>query len=139
MASRLLVAAGSVAESAEQLPESVRALLAEAEAILVVSPTLPDRFHWLSSDTDKARMMADDRLHTLLGHIEMLGRKAEGEIGTDDPLLAFDDALAEFEADHILIALRSPTQSGWQEHHLIERVLETFRLPVTVFLLGDPG
>ena len=136
MASRLLVATGSAAESADQLPESVRALLQDADEILVLSPTLPDRFHWLSSDTDKARMMADDRLETVLGQIEQLGREARGQVGADDPLLAFDDAIAEFRPDHILIGLRSPNRSGWQEHHLIEQVLQRFRLPVTVFVIG---
>ncbi|HET9119688.1 MAG TPA: hypothetical protein VFN72_04085 [Solirubrobacterales bacterium] len=137
MASRLLVAAGNVTEKADQLPESVRALLEGAGEILVVSPALPDRFHWLSSDTDKARMAADERLGTVLGHLEQLGREAKGEVGADDPLLAFDDAVAEFGPDHILIGLRSPSRSGWQEHHLIEQVLERFRLPVTVFVTED--
>ena len=137
MASRLLVATGTVAESAEQLPESVRALLQQADEILVLSPALPGRFHWLSSDTDKARMMADDRLETVLGQIEQLGHEARGQVGADDPLLAFDDAIAEFGPDHILIGLRSPNRSGWQEHHLIEQVLGRFSLPVTVFVIED--
>jgi hypothetical protein len=133
MPSRLLIAVGRAAESTEQLPDSVRALLDQADEILVVAPALPDRIHWLVSDTDKARMSADERLGSVLGQLEELGRSAEGEIGADDPLLAFDDAVAEFSPDHILIGLRSPGDAGWQEHHLVETVVERFGVPVTVF------
>ena len=135
MATRLLVAAGEAAESPGQLPENVQLLLDQAEEILVIAPTLPDRVHWLVSDTDRARSSADERLGTVLGHLEEMGHEAKGDVGADDPLLAFADAVEEFHPDHILIALRGADSAGWQERGLIEEILKRFGLPVTVFVV----
>jgi hypothetical protein len=52
---QLFIAAGEVAASAEDLPFGVRNLIDAAEEILVITPTLPGRFVWLSSATDRAR------------------------------------------------------------------------------------
>jgi hypothetical protein len=135
MPSRLLIAVGAAAESTEQVPEGVRALLDHADEILVIAPSLPDRVQWLASDTDKARMGADERLGTVLGQLRELGHEAKGAVGADDPLLAFEDALREFHPDHILIAIRGPGQADWQERGLVEQIVERFRLPVTVFAI----
>jgi hypothetical protein len=135
MPSRLLIAVGAAAEGAEQVPEAVRALLDRAEEILVIAPALPDRVHWLASDTDKARIGADERLGTVLGHLRELGHEAKGEVGADEPLLAFADAIEEFRPDHILIAIRGPGEADWQERGLVEQIVDRFRLPVTVFAL----
>jgi hypothetical protein len=132
---RLLIAAGAAAESYEQVPESVRGLIDSADKILVIAPELPDRAHWLVSDTDKARMAADERLAAVLGHLAEVDRTASGEVGADDPLLAFDDGVAELGPDHILIALRSADHAGWQERGLLDEVVRRFGLPVTVFVV----
>jgi hypothetical protein len=135
MPSRLLVAVGAAAENPEQIPNGVRLLLDHAEEILVISPALPDRVHWLVSDTDKARVAADQRLATVLGQLEEIGHAAEGQVGVDDPLQAFADAIDEFHPDHILIALRGSAEADWQEHGLVEMIFERFRLPTTVFAI----
>jgi hypothetical protein len=134
MATRLLVAAGAAAESPAELPENVQLLLDQAEEILVIAPALPDRVHWIVSDTDRARSEADERLGTVIGHLEEMGADAEGAVGADDPLLAFADAVERFRPDHILIAVRGPFNADWQERGLIEKVLAEFGLPVTVFV-----
>jgi hypothetical protein len=138
MGPKLLIAAGQAAGGAGELPETVRQLISSSEDILVLAPTLPGRFEWLSSATDKAREQADERLQVVLGHVaEVEGSgSATGAVGADDPLLAFEDAVAEFEPDHILIALRSGERSGWQERGLLDQVVERFSIPVTVFRLG---
>jgi hypothetical protein len=132
---RLLVAVGAAAEGYDQVPESVRQLIDSADEILVIAPELPDRTHWLVSDTDKARMAADERLATVLGHLEEGGTAARGAVGADDPLLAFEDGVAKLQPDHILIGLRSAEHAGWQEGGLIDQVLKRFGLPTTVFLI----
>jgi hypothetical protein len=137
MSRRLLIAAGEAAESTSELPFGVRELIDAADEVLVVTPALPSRFEWLSSDTDKAREEADERLHAVLGQVEELGTDASGTVGADDPLLAFEDALAAFPADHILVGLRSGQSAGWQERGLIDQLQERFDLPITVFSL--PG
>lgn len=134
---RLLVVAGEAAPDLGDLPFGAQLLIDAAEEILVVAPALPTRLAWLASDTDKTREIADERLRGVLSQIDSAGKKAGGVVGADDPLLAFDDAVAEFRPDHILIGLRGPERSDWQERGLVDQVLERFLLPVTVFRLGD--
>ena len=137
MPERLLIVAGEVADSPHALPFGVRELIDAADEVLVVTPALPTRFEWLASATDKAREQADERLRAVLGQIEELGTEAAGEVGADDPLLAFEDALSGFSADHVLVALRASDRAGWQERGLLDQLIERFGLPVTVFALGD--
>jgi hypothetical protein len=68
-----------------------------------------------------------------LGQLGELGAEARGAVGSDEPLEALGDAIRAFQPDHLLIALRASPTSGWQEHGLVERVVERFGLPVTVF------
>jgi hypothetical protein len=135
VAQRHLIAVGQAAKSAEDLPFGVRELIDAADEILVISPALATRFEWLASATDKAREQADERLGTVLGQLEELGNPASGSVGTDDPMLAFEDALASFPADHILVGLRGVDRSGWQERGLLDELQEHFGLPITVFTL----
>ena len=139
MATKLLIAAGQAASDSEEVPSSVRELISSADEVLVIAPTLPGRFEWLSSATDKAREQADERLQAVLGQVsEIHGPDAaRGEVGADDPLLAFEDAVREFEPDHILIGLRAAERSGWQERGLLDQVIARFGVPVTVFQLGE--
>lgn len=130
---RLLIVVGQAAPDAAQIPDGVRLLIDHAKEILVVSPMLPGRLDWLSSATDTARHEADERLRSVLGHLEDLGADAEGEIGADDPLLAFEDAVAKFSPDHLLIGLRDEDRAGWQERGLLQALNERFRVPITVF------
>jgi hypothetical protein len=132
---RLLIAAGQAAVGVEELPPGVRELIDAADEILVIAPELPTRFEWLSSDTDKARERADVRLRAVLEHLEEAGTAPSGAVGADDPLLAFEDALGTFSADHILIGLRAPERSGWQERGLLDGLLR-FGLPVTAFTVS---
>ena len=136
MPNRLLIAAGESASSAEALPFGVKALIDAADEILVVTPTLPSRLNWLASATDRAKEQADERLQTVLGHLAELGTDAEGEIGADDPLLAFEDAIREFAPDHLVVVLRAGEKSGWQESGLLDQLQERFGLPMTAFSTG---
>ena len=48
-----MIAAGEAARSPESLPFGVRELIDAADEILVVTPSLPTRFEWLASATDR--------------------------------------------------------------------------------------
>jgi hypothetical protein len=133
MASRLLIAVGQPASSPEELPFGVRALLDAAEEILVIAPALPTRSEWLASATDKAREQADERLQAVLGQLNDVGAEASGAVGSDDPLIAFEDAVRGFSPDHIVIALRGEDRAGWQDRGLLDQVFERFAIPITVF------
>lgn len=133
MSNRLLIAAGESASSADALPFGIKALIEAADEILVVTPTLPSRLEWLVSATDRAKEQADERLRTVLGQLAELGTDAEGEIGADDPLLAFEDAIRDFAPDHLVVVLRAGEGSGWQESGLLDQLQERFGLPLTAF------
>lgn len=133
---RLLIATGAVAVEAADVPDGVRLLVDAAEAIYVTAPKLPSRLEWISSDTDKATMVADERLAAVLGQLHELGADAEGAVGSDDPLVALEDAIRSFSPDHIVIGLRTGDRSGWQEHGLLETVERRFgTIPLTIFQL----
>ena len=133
MSAKLLVAAGEAAANVKELPFGVRELIDASEEILIITPTLPGRFEWLASATDRAREQADERLQAVLGHLEEVGTGAEGAVGSDDPLEAIADGVRAFDPDHLLIALRPGEKAGWQEKGLLDRIQERFALPMTVF------
>jgi hypothetical protein len=137
---RLLIATGEAAASEDELPALVRTLIESASELLVMTPTLVSRLQWLASDTDRARFEADERLSTVLGHVEALAPEAavRGRIGDETPFTAFSDAIRDFLPDHILIALRSSDHSGWQERGLLDQIRE-FGIPITVFELDRAG
>jgi hypothetical protein len=134
---RLLIAAGESVSSPSDLPFGIRELLDASDEILVITPRLPSRFERLTTATDRATEQADERLQTVLSQLAQLGSDAEGEVGADDPLLAFDDAVGKFSPDHVLIALRAGESSAWQERGLLEQLQERFGLPVTAFTVAS--
>ena len=136
MSSKLLIAAGEAVADTKELPFGVRELIDRAEEILVITPSLPQRFEWLVSATDRAREQADERLRTVLGQLEQIGSDAAGAVGSDDPLQALDDAIREFGPDHLLIGVRAGENAGWQEKGLLDGVQERFAIPITVFSVG---
>jgi hypothetical protein len=138
---RLLIVTGAAVADVGELPSSVRSLIASASEILVITPVLPGRLEWIASDTDRVRHEADERLRTVLSHVEELAPKRDiaGDVGDETPLSAFADAVRRFGPDHILIALRASDHSAWQERGLVDRVREAFPLPLTVFEIDRAG
>ena len=59
------------------------------------------------------------------------GLRARGQVGDSEPLVAIEDALAEFPADEIVISTHPPQRSRWLEHGVVERAREEVDLPVT--------
>lgn len=72
-----------------------------------------------------------------MGKLEGIDADVKGTIGADDPLQAFDDAIARFSPTHIVIGRRSADRAGWQEDVLIEALSERARLPITIFDIPD--
>ncbi|MCA1835713.1 MAG: hypothetical protein LC721_05020 [Actinobacteria bacterium] len=134
----LLVADTAIADVGE-LPPPVRALIDKATELYVVTPTLPEPLDWLAWEINPARHAADQRLDIVLDQVRSIGARASGKTGDDSILTAFADAIAEFQPDHIVIALRSSEHANWQERGLIKHVKERFRLPLTTFALDPLG
>jgi hypothetical protein len=136
---RLLMVADSAVASVDDLPTTVRAVIDAATEVYVVTPTLPGRLAWLTDDVDRLRHLADERLDTVLGHVHAISPEARGRTGDEMLLTSFDDAVADFQPDHILIGLLSSEHGNWQERGLIEHVKERFRLPVTTYAIDLQG
>jgi GABA permease len=96
----------------------------------LVVPALNSRLrHWLS-DTDDAVLTAHQRGEDARAVMAAHGIPVSVEIGDGVPLLAIADALAQFEADEILIATLPASRSHWLEHNLINHSRRRFGLPV---------
>jgi hypothetical protein len=140
-APRLLIATGEAVASIEELPPVVRAMIDGASELFVMTPILTSALQWLVSDTDRARHEADERLSAVLGHVAAIAPQTQtrAQVGDETPMDAFEDAIREFRPDHILIALRADDHDAWQERHLVEKLLEVFGIPITVFQIDRRG
>ncbi len=126
----LVVANETVAASA--LREEVVHRVGRADAdVLVVVPALNTRLRHWTSDEDRARVLAQERLDASLRALADAGVRARGRVGDDDPLQAIDDALRTFAADEIVISTHPPGRSNWLEHGLIGRARERYGCPIT--------
>ncbi len=136
---RLLVVADAAVAAVSELPARVRAVIDAAGEVYVLTPSLPGRLAWLADDVDRFRHAADERLDTVLGHLRSISAHARGDALRGSVLTVFADAVARFQPDHILIALRSSEHANWQERGLIEHVKERFGLPLTIFAIDPEG
>lgn len=119
---RLLFVSDAAVADVGQLPPPVRAVIDEAAAVYVLTPTLPGRRAWLADDVDLVRHVADERLDTVLGHMHSIGAHASGVAARGSVLTVIADAVAEFGPDHILLALRSSEHANWQERGLVKHI-----------------
>jgi uncharacterized membrane protein len=99
--------------------------------VLVVCPALNSRIRHWTSDEDRAREQAHERLERSLAALSEAGVEARGEVGDDDPMQAIEDALRTFGADEIIISTHPPGRSNWLEKDVITRARERFDLPIT--------
>jgi nucleotide-binding universal stress UspA family protein len=136
---RLLFVADAAVADVHELPPAVRDVIDAAAEVYVLTPALPGRLAWLADDVDRFRHVADERLDTVLGHMHALDAHVRGEALRGSVPTVIADAVAEFRPDHILIALRSPEHSDWQERKLIAHLEERFGLPLTTYAVDREG
>ncbi|MGH2992035.1 MAG: hypothetical protein ACRDL1_00660 [Solirubrobacterales bacterium] len=136
---RLLVISDAAVADVDELPPLVRAIIDAAAEIYVVTPSLPGRLAWLADQLNRSRHAADERLDAVLGNMRSTGTRTSGMTGDDTTLTAVSDAVAKFQPNHLLIALRSPDHANWQEQGLIEKIRERFGLPLTTFAVDPRG
>ena len=99
--------------------------------VLVVSPALNTPLkHW-TSDEDKARAAAEERLRRSVAELERLGISARGEVGDADPVQAIEDALRTFGADELIISTHPEGRSNWLERGVVASARERFAVPLT--------
>jgi nucleotide-binding universal stress UspA family protein len=136
---RLLFVADAAVADVDELPPAVRTVIDAAADVYVITPTLPGRLAWLADDVDGFRYLADERLDTVLGHMHSIEAHASGVAIRGSVMTVIADGVAEFQPDHILIALRASEHANWQERKLIAHIEERFGLPLTTYAVGLGG
>jgi hypothetical protein len=98
--------------------------------VLVVAPALGSRLsHWTGDD--RARDEAGANLEATVSKLVDAGVAARGEVGSDDPIQAADDALREFPADEIVFATHPEGAANWKERGVVEIARSRYQLPVS--------
>jgi hypothetical protein len=141
MAQRVLVLTNEDLADANEVPESIRPLVDQADDVYVVAPTLTSWMDWLTDDRDGALVAADERLRKVFDHMRAGGLKPHGEVGAENQVIAIADALAQFDADLMVLRLHAPgsQHENWREHGIAEKVRSHFDLPTVVFYFDDEG
>ncbi len=141
MAQRVLVLTSEDLAEANEVPQSIRPLLDEAEEIYVVAPTLTTWMQWLCDDRDSALASGDERLRTVFDHMRAGGLKPHGEVGAENQVTAIADALAQFDADLIVVRVHAPgsERENWREHGIAEKVRSHFDVATIVFYFDSEG
>jgi hypothetical protein len=119
------VGGGALREQVEQRSSGYRT------EVLVVTPALNTKLKTFTSDEDRAREQAQQRLDASLGRLREAGIEASGEIGDGDPLQAIEDALRTFGADEIIISTHPEGRSHWLERGVVGGARERFAVPIT--------
>ena len=103
----------------------------------VVAPALRSRLaHWTGDDSQ--RDAAETHLTETLGQFENAGIRAQGEVGSDDPIQAADDALRTFEADEVVFVTGSG-EGNWLERGVLDLARDRYDIPVTHISSGATG
>jgi hypothetical protein len=139
LGTRLLIVVDAAIADLSELPPRARALIDGASEVYVVAPTLPGRLDWLAWELNPSRHAADQRLGAVLDQMRSIGAPARGAIGDDSILTAFEDAVAAFLPDHILVVVHDAAHANWQERGLAEHVEAAFDLPLTTVALDGQG
>lgn len=126
---------------ANEVPEPIRPLIDEADEVYVIAPALTTWLQWLATDVDHARVSADERLRTVFDHMHAGGLAPRGTVAAENQVVAISDALAEFDADLIVLRLhnRRSKHENWQEQGVVERVRSHFDIPTIAFFFDDEG
>lgn len=102
----------------------------DAREVWLVAPALNSRLRHYVSDTDGAVAAARDRLAEAIDFLSEAGVRARGSVGDADPFVALTDALAEFDADEVLLSTHPPGRSHWLERGFVDRAEAELDVPV---------
>ena len=94
--------------------DAVERLVGDDAITKVVVPQVrQSRLQWLANDEDRAHEVAQRASERMAA--ESPGMTVAAEAGDSDPLLAIEDALADFAADELVVVTRSDEDAGWLE------------------------
>jgi hypothetical protein len=135
---RILVIANPPCPCPSLADEVARRALASPADVVVVAPALNSRLRHLVSDVDGAVMKARERAGLAVDALHERGVDARGTVGDSNPVMAIEDALADFPATEIVIATHPRTKSHWLERGLMAKAAARFDVPITE-LVTEPG
>lgn len=126
---RLLVIANETI-AGESLHSHIKEIVAPDGRVIIVAPALSSRLKYVFSDVDGPREQAQERLDESIELLRASGLNVEGEVGDASPMRAFQDAVAVFQPDGVLISTHPPGKSNWLENGLIDKMEAVTDLPV---------
>ena len=127
---RILVISDGASTSSSFTDEVVGRAAGRPLEVLIVVPALGSRLsHWTGDDT--ARHDAEGNLERTVTALTEAGISARGEVGSDDPVQAADDALREFPADELVFATHPDDHANWKERGVVEIARDRYDLPVS--------
>ena len=101
----------------------------------VIAPPLGSRTARWTSD-EHAYAAAGEHLEATLAALAEQDVKAQGHVGSHDPLQAVEDGLREFPADEIVFAVHPQSETNWLEDGVVEAARARYPLPVTELVVG---
>ncbi|MBA3434504.1 MAG: hypothetical protein H0U08_10475 [Actinobacteria bacterium] len=105
------------------------------ELKVVVPAVKQSRLQWLTNADDDAREEAEDAATSI---DDATPDDVQAEAGDADPLQAAEDALAEFEADELVVVTRPDEEATWLEEGRAADIEKSFpELKVTRLVIGD--
>jgi hypothetical protein len=112
--------------------------------IKIVAPALASsKFEHAAGAVDQGIAEARERLEEAESDIEQHEPLRDAQVaemlGDADPLLAIEDALADFPADEILLVTHEEGEGRWLEDGIFDRVRKGFDVPVRHFEVAAGG
>jgi hypothetical protein len=108
--------------------------------LMVIAPSLADSpLKHAMGDVDEGRERAERVLATSLDELERNGTSPQGRIGDADPILAIEDALAEFPADEIIVVTAPEGEGAYSEDEIFDRARAQFDQEVVRLAIGQAG
>ena len=138
---RVLLVVDPTISDARVVRPSVRAVVERhPDAVYVIAPIFTTHLAWVTNDDAAALADAEQRLDATLQQLYDRDVEADGTVGGDDDVLtAIGDALAQFPADEIIIAVHADHDRHWRERNLAAKIRSHHPQPLTELLVEADG
>jgi hypothetical protein len=138
---RILLVVDRTISDARVVRPSVRAVVERhADEVYVIAPVFTTRLAWATNDDADAIADAEERLAATLQQLYDRDVEADGTVGGDDAVMtSIGDALAEFPADEIIIAIHADHDRHWRERKLADKIRKRHSQPLTELLVKADG
>lgn len=138
---RVLLVVDPTISDARVVRPSVRAVVERQPGeVYVIAPIFTTHLAWATNDDADAVANAEQRLAAVLQQLYDRHVEADGTVGGDDDVLtAIGDALAQFPADEIIIAVHADHNRHWRERQLAAKVRSHHDQPLTELLVEADG